>query len=118
MSPFFSISWALRRLGLSYDAQVVLHPSPGVETFFPTGQPVMAGELLASYVELGSPATRQQIQKLAVSTTNPAQKQALETLAQNEEAHASEIVAKWVSVLDLLERNSSCDLPFAALLQI
>ncbi len=117
-NPPENIGRALRRFGLSYDAQVVLHPSPGVQTFFPTGQPVMAGELLASYVELGLPATRQQIQKLAVSTNDPTQKQALETLAQNEEVHVREIVAKRVSVLDLLERFNSCDLPFAALLQM
>jgi cytochrome P450/NADPH-cytochrome P450 reductase len=96
----------------------MLHSSAGLQTFFPTGQPVLAGELLACFVELGQPATRQQIEHLAVSTGDGAEKKALNALAQDAEAYAKEVLEKRVSVLDLLERFGSCDLPFGALLEM
>jgi len=113
-----SIGRALRRFKLGYDAQVILHPTAGMQTFFPTGHPVLAGELLASFVELGQPATQQQIRKLAISTADPAEKKALESWAESAEPYGTDILAKRVSVLDLLERFGSCNLPFAALLQM
>jgi cytochrome P450 / NADPH-cytochrome P450 reductase len=117
-NPPESIGRALRRFNLAYDAKVILHASPGVQTFFPTGQPVLAGELLASFVELGQPATQQQIRHLAVSTANPDEKQALEAFAADSDIYTREILTKQVSVLDLLERFPSCDFPLAALLQL
>lgn len=117
-NPVENIGRALRRFDLSYDAQVVLHASPGVQTFFPTGYPVLAGELLASFVELGQPATRKQIRKLADSVADPEAKKALESFDHDGDAYKTEILAKRVSVLDLLERHKSCQLPFAAFLQL
>ena len=81
-NPAENIGRALRRLDLAYDAQVILRPMPGVQTFFPTGQPVLAGELLASFVDLGQPATRKQIQSLAVSTTKPAEKRGAHSIGR------------------------------------
>jgi cytochrome P450 / NADPH-cytochrome P450 reductase len=112
-----SIARVLRRFELAYDAQVVVHSAVGVQTFLPIGRPVLAGELLAGFVELGQTATRQQIQKLAESTSDPEQRSALERWAASDDAYR-EILQKRVSVVDLLERFSSCELPFAALLQM
>jgi cytochrome P450 / NADPH-cytochrome P450 reductase len=117
-NPPDSIDRALRRFGLAYDAQVILRSAPGIQTFFPTGQPVMAGELLTSYVELGMAASRQHIQKLVASATNPIEATALERLATNEAVYTIEVLEKRVSVLELLERFVSCNLPFAVFLQM
>jgi cytochrome P450/NADPH-cytochrome P450 reductase len=107
---------ALRRFNLPYDAQVVLHRPQGVETIFPTEQPTMAGELLASYVDLGLAATRTGIRRLAEGAADPADQQALVALA-SDERYESEILAKHVSTLNLLEQFPSCDVSFAEFLQ-
>ena len=97
---------------------VIIRATAGVQTFLPTDQPVLAGELLASFVELGLPAMRQQIEQLAVATSDPAEKQALTKLAEDEENYTKEILDKRVSLLDLLEQHPSCNLPFIAMLQM
>jgi cytochrome P450 / NADPH-cytochrome P450 reductase len=79
---------------------------------------VTAGELLASYVELGLPATRKQIEQLAVSSPCPPEKQALEDLITDDAAYTESILNKRVSVLDLLEQYQSCSLSFASFLQM
>jgi cytochrome P450/NADPH-cytochrome P450 reductase len=117
-NPPENVGRALRRFGLPYDAHVVVRAAAGVQTFFPVGQPVLAGELLASFVELGLPGTRQQIEELAVSTGDPGEKHALTKLAGDEDSYTKQVLAKRVSVLDLLERHASCQLPFATLLQM
>ena len=51
-----TVDRALRRFGLSYDtARRAPHRRAAASTFLPTGTPVTAGELLASYVELAQP---------------------------------------------------------------
>jgi cytochrome P450/NADPH-cytochrome P450 reductase len=118
MNPLDTVDRTQRRFGLAYDAQMTIHTSPGVQTFFPTNQPVTAGELLASYVELGLPATRKQIEQLAVSAPCPPEKQALEALIADDAAYTASILNKRVSVLDLLEQYQSCSLSFASFLQM
>jgi cytochrome P450/NADPH-cytochrome P450 reductase len=118
LSPPDNVDRALRRFGLSYDAQIVIHSGAGVQTFFPTNQPVTAGEVLASYVELGLPATRKQIEQLAVSSPYPPEKKALEALIADDETYTESVLNKRVSMLDLLEQYSSCSLSFASFLQM
>jgi len=118
LNPAVNVDRALHRFGLSYDAQVVIHLSSEGQTFFPTDKPVMVGELLASFVELGAPATRKQVELLITSTPCPPEKQALEALIADDTAYEAEILHKRVSVLDLLERTPSCGLAFAAFLQM
>lgn len=77
----------------------------------------MVGELLSSFVELAQPATRKNIAQLALTTPSP-EKEELEALAGEEEAYIASVLDKRVSVLDLLERYSSCGLSFAAFLQM
>lgn len=118
INPADNVDRVLRRFGLAYDAQVVIRMSDGGQTFFPVGQPVTAGELLASYVELSLPATRAQVGQLAISSPCPPERKALEALAADEATYAAEILETRVSLLDLLERFPSCGLPFAAFLQM
>ncbi len=116
-NPTENVGRALRRFHLPYDAQVLVHRSPGMETIFPTDQPVMAGELLSSYVDLNFPATRRAMARLSEATADADQKKALADLA-SDESYVHEILEKRVSVLDLLERFPSCNLSFADFLQV
>lgn len=118
MNPHENVDRALRRFGLSYDAQVVIHMSAGGQTSFPTNQPIMAGELLASYVELGVPATRKQIEQLSATTPCPPEREALEALIAGDEIYTESVLNRRVSVLDLLEQHPSCSLSFASFLQM
>ncbi|GAA3352432.1 hypothetical protein GCM10020366_02050 [Saccharopolyspora gregorii] len=70
----------------------------------PTGAHVAAGELLGSYVELGRPATRRQLDELAGATVCPPDAQALRALAADPEVHAEQVLRPGVTVLELLER--------------
>jgi cytochrome P450/NADPH-cytochrome P450 reductase len=111
-----TVERALRRFNLPYDAQVRLTRPQGVETVFPTDQPIMAGELLASYLDLGSAATRNGVRRLAEGAADPADKHALADLASDAQ-YEREVLAKHVSTLDLLERFPSCQVSFAEFLQ-
>lgn len=118
LNPPENVDRAVRRFGLAYDAQLVIHASPGVETYLPTNQPVTAGELLTSYVELAQPTTRKQIEQLAASTPCPAERVALEALIADDAAYEHEVLDKRLSLLDLLERYQSCSLSFGSFLQM
>ncbi|MGQ0505003.1 MAG: cytochrome, partial [Myxococcaceae bacterium] len=72
--------------------------------------------LLARHVELGSPATRRDLEVLAKHTACPPHQAQL--LALKGEAYEKEVLERRVSVLDLLERFPACALPFAELLEL
>ena len=118
MNPPENVDRGLRRFGLAYDAQLVIRLSPGGQSSFPTGQPIMAGELLASYVELGQPATRRQIEQMAATTPCPPEREALEALIADDEKYTDAVLNRRVSVLDLLEEHPSCSLSFGSFLQM
>jgi len=118
LNPTALVDRALNRFGLAYDATTVIRAGQGDHTFLPVDTPVTAGELLSSYVELAQPATRRQIAQLADATVCPPEKRALQALADDADAHAAEIVATRVSVLDLLERYPACGATFATFLQM
>lgn len=115
LTPAATVDRVLSRFALAYDAQAVLSSSG--PTFLPTDRPVAVGELLTCYVELSQPAGRRQIAQLADATACPPEKAALLRLTADEEAYAAEVLDRRVSVLDLLERFPSVQLPFATYLQ-
>jgi cytochrome P450/NADPH-cytochrome P450 reductase len=112
-----NVERALRRFGFAGDTHVVITKPEGNLTSLPTGHPVNAAELLVNYVELAQPATRGQVSTLAAATRCPPEKAELEALAQ-EERYAREVLGRRASVLDLLERFASCELTFAAFLEM
>jgi cytochrome P450 / NADPH-cytochrome P450 reductase len=75
------------------------------------------GELLASYVELSQPASRRQVEQLA-GAAFPADKEALHGLVADDAGYQAEILAKRISVLDLLERHPTLQVPLATFLQM
>ncbi len=114
-NPTQDVDRALRRFGLAADTQILIHKSAGSSTALPVGYPVSAAETVASYVELGQPVTRAQVRQLARSTRCPPDKAALEALSEAV-AYEDEIMAKRVSLLDLLERFPACEFSFGAFL--
>lgn len=114
-NPEASVARVLARFGLASDTQIVIRKQPGAAAALPGEFPISAAEVLAGYVELAQPATRAQVGQLFEATPCPPERQALERLA-SEEAYASEVLDKRVSVLDLLERAHSCEISFARFL--
>jgi cytochrome P450 / NADPH-cytochrome P450 reductase len=110
-NPAATVERAMLRFGFAPDTQVVLYRRTTTLTTLPTEYPIAIGELLAGYVELAQPATRAQVRELAAATRCPPERKALEALAE-EEAYARDVLARRVSVLDLLERFAACELPF------
>jgi cytochrome P450/NADPH-cytochrome P450 reductase len=114
-NPSQDVDRVLRRHGFAADTQVIIRKGPGTSAALPTDYPVPIKEVLASYVELGQPATRAQVSQLAQATRCPPERHQLEALVQSD-AYESEVLSKRVSVLDLLERFPACELGFEAYL--
>jgi cytochrome P450/NADPH-cytochrome P450 reductase len=114
-NPHPDVERALRRFGFTADTEVVIRKADGISVALPIDYPVPVAEVLASYVELGQPATRAQVRQLAQATRCPPDRQQLEALAQPD-AYEAEVLAKRVSLLDLLERFPACELGFGAYL--
>jgi cytochrome P450/NADPH-cytochrome P450 reductase len=110
-----NVQRALRRFGLATDTQIVIHKQHGTTASLPADYPVSAFDVLSNYVELAQPATRAQIHQLADATGCPPDKKELQRLT-TDDAYTLEILDRRVSVLDLVERTASCDLPFARFL--
>jgi cytochrome P450/NADPH-cytochrome P450 reductase len=116
-NPQVNVDRALRRFGFAADDQVILHKGASTLTWLPTEHPITVAELLASYVELAQPATRGQVEALAAATRCPPEKQELEALAPAD-AYRDQVLAKRVSVLDLIERCPSLELPLGRFLEM
>ncbi len=101
----------LTRFGLKGEEHVVLEGSSGRANHLPTGQPVQLAQLLASYVELQEPATRAQLRELAKINPCPPHKAELEQLVEDE-TYKREVLAKRLTMLELLERFMSCEMEF------
>mgnify|MGYP000013382497 CR=1 FL=1 len=115
LNPPDVVARALRRFGFDADSTVVIRQASGGFTSLPVDTPVQVSQLLAGYVELSQPATRAQVAQLAASTRCPPEQKPLLLLAE-ESSYKSDVLAKRLSVLDLLERYLSCELDFAAYL--
>lgn len=108
---------AQRRFGFAPGAHVVLAAAEGRRAQLPVGEAIAVHRLLADFVELQLPATRKQIQAMALHTRCPFTRPKLEALLA-EDRFRGEILAKRKSVLDLLEEHPACELPFAAFLEM
>ncbi len=95
-----AVGRALRVFGLPADTQVMVRGA----TNLPTDHPSSLAEILRSYVELGQPATRRQVEELASLAPCPAERASLLALAEPE-AYEAQVAARRVSLLDLLDRH-------------
>ena len=115
-NPIGVVMRALKRFDLASDSQIIIRKPDSSLTSLPVGHPVNASELLFHYVELAQPATRGQVAALAEATAGPQQAE-LRALAE-EGSYQRDVLARRVSVLDLLERYPACALDLAAFLEM
>jgi cytochrome P450/NADPH-cytochrome P450 reductase len=79
--------------------------------------PMTITELIGARVELGTPVSQRQLQAVARTAAGEEERKQLEQLC-TEDSFKSEILAKRMSVLDILEDFPSCELPFASYLDM
>ncbi|QZS53205.1 cytochrome P450 [Rhodococcus opacus] len=112
----------LARLGVDRDQVLRLEQPAGGRTHLPVGTPVTAGLLLTEFLELQDVATRTQVRILAEHTDCPWTRPQLEAYAADaeeaEQRYQTEILAKRVSVLGLLERFTAVELPLGVFLEM
>lgn len=111
-NPLDAVERALRRLDLAWDTRLVIHSATAGITSLPVDVPIAAGELFSDFVELSQPVTRAQVTRLALAARCPPEQQQLRALAEPQ-AYDAQLLATRTSLLDLLERFPSCDLPIA-----
>ncbi|KAI0180765.1 cytochrome P450 [Hypoxylon sp. FL1284] len=109
INPKQIVERAMRRFHLPWDAHITIG-SDGM-TSLPTNTSLPAHSILGAYVELSQPATRRNLSTLAQAATEAEEKKALEKLANDS---YEEVSAKRISVLDLMEKYTSVDLPLGA----
>jgi len=104
------------RFKLEPTARLRIVNNSTARSFLPVDQPIEVATLLRSYLDVQDVATRSQIQVLAEYAECPPERQKLLALAGDEPESAAryrqEILERHISVLDLLEENQSCSLPF------
>jgi len=116
VNPPERVAKALRLFGLSGGRAVVLHAPHQEAAGLPTGRPVRCDEILSSYVELGQPATRQQVARLVQVATESADVEAL--IALSDQDYESEVLGKRQAIVDLLHAHPSVQLEFAEFLSM
>ncbi|KAF2866675.1 cytochrome P450 [Massariosphaeria phaeospora] len=114
LNPKESIVRVMRYFGLAWDSMITITSSG--PTTLPTDSPLPAADVFGAYIELAQPATRRNILALIEATTDESTKKQLAHLA--DDAFTAEITTKRVSVLDLLERFSSVQLPLGVFLRM
>lgn len=112
-NPPKNVERAAARFGLSLQQRIRLSLQHGSAGAIPVDSAITVATLLSRYVELCDPATVRQIKLLAEHAACPPDVTALNTLADSA-SYKTEILDKRVSVLDLLARFTSIELPFAA----
>ena len=105
---------ALQVLGLSKDS--VLRISGAAPTTLPLQAPIRAVEVLREYVELEQTASKRNVLDIAKATDDKTSSAELNRLAG--EAHHQEVVAKRLSLLDLLEQFPAVKLSPGAFLSM
>ncbi|OHF03048.1 cytochrome P450 [Colletotrichum orchidophilum] len=114
INPKETVHRAMRRFHIARDAHLSIKTDG--PTSLPVDTSVPANDLLSSYVELSQPATRRNLLALAEHAKDESTKVELNRLSGD--AYADEISGKRASVLDLLERHPSIDLPIGVFLSM
>ncbi|OLN95714.1 Bifunctional P-450:NADPH-P450 reductase 2 [Colletotrichum chlorophyti] len=112
LNPRSNVERVLRRFQLAWDACLTI--SGEKRAPLPVNQTVSAPDILSAYVELAQPATKRNILSLVEVTQDQDTIETLEKLAGGD--YHDEITRKRVTVLDLLERFPSVELPIGAFL--
>ncbi|KAF2723458.1 NADPH--cytochrome P450 reductase [Polychaeton citri CBS 116435] len=110
LNPPEIVKRALARFNLPWDSMLQISSTTAIT--LPTEHPISANDLFSAYVELSQPATRRNISMLLSATDDETIKRELSKLTGD--SFSTEITAKRVSLLDLLERYSTIRLPLPA----
>ncbi|KAL7623677.1 hypothetical protein AAE478_005229 [Parahypoxylon ruwenzoriense] len=102
INPKPIVERAMRRFHLPWDAHITIG-SEGM-TSLPTNESLPAHSVFGAYVELSQPATKRNINALIEAAKDADEKGALKELANES---YEEVLAKRISVLDLLENSIS-----------
>lgn len=107
---------------LDLDELVMVHANTGAPSHLPLATPFVVSELLAARVELQAPLTRAQLRTLAEFATDPDEQAQLASLAadgdENITRYREEILFKRVSLLDMVQRYRSIDVPLNTCLDL
>jgi len=95
---------------LAWDA--LLQIDSKSNTTLPTEHPISAYDLFSAYLELSQPATKRSISMLIEASKEPQTKQTLQHLLEVD--FDTQITQRRVSLLTLLERHPTIDLPLGA----
>ncbi|WP_121642962.1 bifunctional cytochrome P450/NADPH--P450 reductase CypB [Bacillus vallismortis] len=107
----------LSRFGLEANHVIKMSGSPHM-AHLPMERPIKVADVLASYVELQDPASRHQIRELASYTVCPPHKKELEQLISDDGTYKEQVLAKRLTMLDLLEDYPACEMPFERFLEL
>lgn len=116
LNPKEKVTELLKRFHLDYDTQIIIN-TDNVNVPLPKGYPVKAGDLISQYVELNQVATQKQIHTLAGYTLCPPEKVRLLQYAEDE-LYSNEVLSKRLSLLDVLQLNPACEVPFEVFLEM
>lgn len=81
------------------------------------GAPITVAELLGTRVELGTPVSQRQLETIAKTASDANERKAIEELASDRK-YKEEVLAKRMSIIDILDDYPSCKLDFAAYLDM
>lgn len=105
-NPDKTVKRVLKRFNLHPDDLLTIR---GEGRNLPIDNPISAKDLLSGFVELGQPATRRQIEGLMDKVLDEEKKAGLNRFG-DKDIHAEEIVARRISLLDLLEANQEVEM--------
>ncbi|KAK0459209.1 fatty acid hydroxylase [Desarmillaria tabescens] len=112
-NPTRDINRVLSHFGIVKEQHVII--SSTSPTSLPVGKPVALFEVLSGYVELSQPATNKDIERIISATTDDATISSLQGLKA---AYQNEVIAKRLSVLDILERYPLASVSLGTFLQM
>lgn len=110
LNPPELVHRVMTRFSLPWDAMLKIASRTGSQ--LPTEHPVSAHNLFAAYLELAKPATRRNIAMLIEASNEDGVKNELTKLSGDN--FTNDISAKRVSLLDLLEKYPTIQLPLGA----
>jgi cytochrome P450/NADPH-cytochrome P450 reductase len=114
INPIQIVQRVLQHFNLSTDTHIKIHST--TDTFFPTGHPVKAIDIISGYVELAQLISKKQIETLATLCKDENEQIKLANLAND--TYQTEILDKRYSILDILELYPSCQLSFSQYLRM
>lgn len=110
LNPQETVHRVMKRFGLAWDSMLTISSKTG--TTLPTDAPISAHNVFSAYVELSQPATKRNVAMLVEASKDEATRKELQEIA--DARFTEEISNKRVSLLDLLERYPSVELPLGA----